>query len=221
MRATYAVLAVALAFISLYGCTQAGDVPAPNTTAETQNHPQAGADASGEGQGFGYRTYAQDTFSFDYPDTLAAQESIGSYNGGRGYAFVALQNDDESDPAVLAYYIRFGNIPLLANMSAREIARSFLESDNTGQDMMGVLHQSSDKSEISGFTTKNGYAAAEMTYALRDLQGTQALYGYAIQVYDPQTTVSMKARILGTDLEKAKAARDRFVDSVKITDLPE
>jgi len=223
MKRLLALIALALVFAMISGCAQQGNPAGQNETAETpqgshQTQPNTAGQANASG-GFGFRTYEQKTFSFDYPDTLAAQESLGSYNSGNGYAFIALQNDDASDPAVLVYYIRFGNIPLLANKSAPEIARSFLESDNTGQDMMGVLHQSSDKSNISEFTTKNGYAAAEMTYALKDPQATQALYGYAIDVYDPQTTVSMKTRILGTDKEKAKAARDRFVDTVEILDV--
>ncbi|MFH0884499.1 MAG: hypothetical protein V1861_02205 [Candidatus Micrarchaeota archaeon] len=219
MKGLFALMTLALVLVAMSGCAQTGGAAPQNATAEILQN-QTGKASNASALDDGYKEYAQKTFSFDYPKALFADESLGSYNDGAGYAFVALQSKDENDPALLVYYIRFGNIPLLANMSAPEIAKSFLESDNTGQDMMGVLHQSSDKGNISLFTTKNGYAAAEMTYVLKDPQITQALYGYAIQVYDPATTVSMKARILATDSQKAKEARDRFIESVKIEDLP-
>jgi hypothetical protein len=114
------------------------------------------------------------------------------------------------------YYVRFGNIPMLANQSASEIARSLLESDNKGQDMLGVLHKATEKGDISLFTTQNGYAGAEMAFGINDQAIGQELHGYAIQVYDPESTVGMKARILAIDAQKAKDARDRFVQSLEI-----
>jgi hypothetical protein len=217
MKGILALFALALVLVAMSGCAQnPGGAPQNASADASGGEAQNASNASVQD---GYREYRQKTFSFDYPEALFADESLGSYNDGAGYAFVALQGRDESDPALLVYYIRFGNIPLIANRSASEIAKSFLESDSGGEDMMGVLHQSSDKGNISLFTTRSGYAAAEMEFSLRGPQDTVILHGYAIQLYDPATTVSMKARVLAADSGKAKAARDRFVESVKISDL--
>lgn len=227
MKALVTLSVFAALFIALFGCAAPGG-PYGNATANatqgaiSQDQIADGGNASGSAatRDTAYSEYKQDTFSFDYPQSLKAQESLGSYNGGRGYAFVALQNDIATDPALLVYYIRFGNISMLANKSADAIAKGLLESDNSGTDVMGVLHQASDKSAISSFTSKNGYAGAEMTFVLKDPDGTQQIHGYAIQLYDARTTVSMKARVIGMDQATAKAARDRFVESAKISDLP-
>lgn len=229
MKGFFSLVVIIAVSFALFGCAQTGE---PANEAENGTQGPAGAGGQQDkaddvpqpdgtaAQGEGYATYSQDTFSFDYPQALKAQESLGSYSGGRGYAFVALQNDIAEDPAILVYYIRFGNISLIADKSAETIAKSLLESDNSGQDVMGVLHQASDKGTITQFTSGNGYAGAEMTFTLTDPDATQKLYGYAIQLYDARRTVSMKARIIGMDMGTVKAVRDRFVGSARILDLP-
>ncbi len=227
IRSLFVFGILALVMLSLSGCgQQAAPVNQTQESAQAPAQQQAGAAPSGtggavpsgqEGLIAQWKTYSQPTFSFDYPAMLSAEESLGSYMNGSGYAVVALQDESTDDPALLVAYIRYGNMTSsVSSMGATEIASGFLESDNTGEDTMGLLHLSTNKSGISSFTTAGGYGAADMTFQLEGDNG-QVLSGYAIQVYDPATTVGMKARVLAVDPEKAKETRDRFLSSLKLS----
>ncbi len=207
--------------LALYGCSGPEETGTPDLSDQDSAGGLAGQPANASAVPAaaaisGYERYGQESFSFDYPEGLSIQESLGSYQSGMGYAYMAFSSKNESEPALIVYYIRFGNSSLLANQSASFIAQSFLESDNKGQDMLGVLHQAGDKSAISLFTTQKGYAAAGMDFIVKDENMTQGIFGYAIQVYDPASTVGMKARILATDSQKANETKERFLDSLEI-----
>lgn len=221
LRLVFLFGTVLLGIAMLSGCAGLQAAPqAANQTSTTGQNASAAVQQPAANQTApvqpiaSWKQYRQATFSFDYPAGLETQESLGSYMEGRGYAVVILQNENIDDPTMIAYYVRYGNIS--TNLSAPLIAKAFLESDNKGEDMLGVLHQAASKGSISEYGTARGYGVADMTFKFADPKSGKELNGYAIQVYDPATTVGMKARILAADAQKALETRDRFVESLKI-----
>jgi hypothetical protein len=101
-----------------------------------------------------------------------------------------------------------------ANMTAQEAAKSMLQADDAARDPMGVLDLVANRSEVMTSTSANGYGVAQMTFNAP--LGGKMLPGYAVQVYDPKTSISIKARIVDTNESAAKSAADRFVQSLKL-----
>jgi hypothetical protein len=207
------VLPLVLLLVLFAGCTQqVGQAPSqqqtqPPTTPGThiQTPPPSQPVQPPEA---GWDTYRNIGITFQYPAGMKVTESLSSYPG---YATIAIQGGAQNNDVII---IAFVNLTGTDYGNPLDAAENTLTSDsNAIKDPLGLLHQATQKGDISKYESANGLATAERTFSIA--KGNITLYGYALELYDDANKAAYGVRILSINQSQSQEMKNTFISTFK------
>ncbi len=166
-----------------------------------------------------YDRYDGNGFSFEYPANMSVKLSSGGYGG----IFSATSDiGGQTGEMVLATGVNttavFGkNREEIFRADPTKAASDFLQQDARDDPLGGVFEDAYETGPIKTFGIARDGFAAQAPFKIRFGGSNRTYFGHAVDIYVPERSLLMKARILALDSEKADAIRDNFLLSFRLS----
>jgi len=211
------IIAVMLAALLLFGCAgpeesanetnaSIGNVTANDTNATT------GSDTTTV-QPSNYKRYDAKGFSFEHPKNMDVQEAKGIFTGTHNL-------DGQTGEILVVTYLNtslvYGpNQDRIYQGDPTEAVTTFIRQDrrNDSAQMLSLAHELGD---ATTYSIARDVAVAEQSFRVRFSQNGNEYYGYALDMYVPERSMQIKARIVALSSTKAEDMKDRFLLSFRL-----
>lgn len=152
-------------------------------------------------------------FSFEHPISMSIQESEGTFMGTR-------KLDGQVIRLISVVYVN--TVKAYGENKAEELgetpstAASDLLYADMKDDPADILDQAHGLGNVSTYSISRGVYAAEVPFKLDYAYPDVAYTGYALNLFVPERSLHVKARLIAKDPSIAKEMRDNFLLSFRI-----
>jgi hypothetical protein len=163
-----------------------------------------------------YERYNASAFSFDYPLGMSLQNTSDAHSGIFSGTHEA--GNQTFEVLIVTYvdtlYVYGKNKDDIYKLDPSKASSDFLLQDQH-QDSAAVLDRANWTGNISTYSIARDGGAAEMPLRIYFSGEQQAYSGYAIDIYMPERSTLIRARIIALDPAKADAIRQEFLLSFR------
>ena len=152
-------------------------------------------------------------FSFKYPDNMETEATETFFRGthnfeGQTYEVLIVSHLDTKN----AYGV---NADESFKVNPIHAVTDFLEED-IEDDPNEILQHATEYGDVSTYFIVRNAAVAEVPFKLRFPSSQVSYNGYAIDIYIPERSQHVKARILGIDQKKADQIKEDFLLTFRV-----